>query len=277
MILKYKPAKAGFIVKNIYFLSIINVTIIIGGLFCMTPEGIKKLREGLYYSKLECPVCFEKIEVVKVKQKYIRVKSRDTDFCVYYEGINPLFYDVWICNNCGYASQSYKFEKVSLVEAKLIQKNVSMRWHKREMNTERDLEAAIQAFEIALLNAANRNAKNSEVARLCIRLAWLNRFKDDKEEEKKYLEFALKNFIMTYSNERFPVEKLDAPNCMYIIGELYRRLGNPIEASNWFSKVLSSPEAKLQPSIIEMARDQLQVAKEERCEKNKEIEAEMDT
>jgi len=47
--------------------------------------------DSLYNKSVVCPVCQNKIEVTKVKSKDCVVASRDSDFCVYYESVNPLF------------------------------------------------------------------------------------------------------------------------------------------------------------------------------------------
>ena len=49
--------------------------------------------EGLYNKEVVCPVCSQKFQATKVKARACKVKSRDSDFCVHYEGINPILYD----------------------------------------------------------------------------------------------------------------------------------------------------------------------------------------
>jgi len=66
-----------------------------------------------------------KIEVTKVKSKDCVVASRDSDFCVYYESVNPLFYEVWVCEHCGYAALQERFENISPIEAKIVKENIS--------------------------------------------------------------------------------------------------------------------------------------------------------
>lgn len=224
------------------------------------------MEEALYNKELVCPVCQKKFKVTKVKAKFCRVSSRDSDFCTHYEGTNPLLYDVYVCELCGYAALSDKFEEISANDSKIILEKISPRWNKRSFSGERNLDSAIEAFKLALLNLHLRKAKNSEVAKICLRIAWLYRFKNDEEKEREFLQFALKCYNDTYEKERFPVDKLDEFTCMYMIAELYRRLGNDDEAVKWFSRLISSPDARKNTSLIEKAREQFHLAKDQKKE-----------
>lgn len=219
------------------------------------------MNEFLYDKEIKCPVCSKNFKVTKVKSKGCRVASRDTDFCVYYEGLNPLFYDIWVCENCGYAAQGDKFEELNYRDSRLILEKLAPKWSKRSFSGERSIDTAIEAFKLALLNLQLRKAKSSEYAKICLRISWLYRLKND-DKEMDFLKFTLKHYNDTYEKERFPVEKLDEFTCLYMIGELSRRIGNYEESIKWLSRLISSPEARKNPGLIESARDQFQLAKD---------------
>ena len=217
---------------------------------------------ALYNKEIVCPVCKKKIEVTKVRSKVSKVLTRDTDFCVYYEGINPLFYDVWVCENCGCAAQGDKFEEITPRDAKIILDNIAPKWNKRSFGGERTIDAALEAFKLALVNLQVRSAKTSELAKICIRIAWIYRIKKDARE-MDFLKFALKFYDETYQRETFPVDKLDEFTCMYIIAELKRRTGDIEDSIKWFSRLIGNPEARKNPKLVESAREQFHLAKEE--------------
>ncbi|MCX8130681.1 MAG: DUF2225 domain-containing protein [Clostridia bacterium] len=217
---------------------------------------------GLYNKEIECPVCSMKFEVTKVKTKACKVANRDSDFCVHYEGLNPILYDVWVCENCGYAALSDRFEDISTKDAGIIKQSISPRWHKRSFAGERNTEMAVEAFKLALLNLQVRSAKASELAKICLRIAWLYRYAND-EREKDFLKFALRNYDEAYQKERFPIDKLDEFTCMFIIAELYRRIGDKENSILWFSRLISSPDARQNAKLIESAREQFQLVKEQ--------------
>ena len=71
-----------------------------------------------------------------------------------------------------------------------------------------------------------------------------------------------------YQKERFPLDKLDEMTCMYIIAELFRRVGKLDDSILWFSRIVSSAAARSNPKLIDMARDQYQLAKDQQAELN---------
>ena len=220
------------------------------------------MNDNLYSKELVCPVCSKKFTVTKVKSRACKVLKRDSDFCVHYETVNPIYYDAWVCENCGYASQSDKFLDISPKESDLFREKLKPRWKKHSFEGERDVDTAIEAFKLILISNQLREAKSSDYARVCMRLAWMYRYKDDKEEETRFMGYALKYYSDTYEKESFPVDKLDESTCMFMIAELNLRLENYQESVKWFSRLIGSPEARKMPALIETARDQFQMVKE---------------
>lgn len=218
---------------------------------------------NLYDKEVTCPVCSKAFIVTKAKSRACKVKERDTDFCVHYEGVNPLFYDAWVCENCGYAAQADKFHEISPREAKTIMEMIAPKWKKRSFSGERSIDTAIEAFKLILLNHKLRAVKASELAKVCIRIAWLYRFKGNEEvKENEFIRYALKYYTETYEKENFPVDKLDESTCVYMIAELHTRIGNYDEAVKWFSKLIGSSEARKKPALMEAARDRFQMVKD---------------
>ncbi|HHW47096.1 MAG TPA: DUF2225 domain-containing protein [Clostridiaceae bacterium] len=220
------------------------------------------MNDRLYNKTVICPVCSEKIEVTRVKSRACKVVSRDSDFCVHYQDINPLLYEVWVCGNCGYAALEDKFESIGDKAAKQVAENISSHWKKRSFTGERNIDNAIEAFKLALYALQVTKARASEIAKVCLRLAWLYRLKNDSREEE-FLKFALENYLETFEKEKFPVDKMDESTCMYIIAELNRRIGNFGEAVKWFSRIIASPEARKNRMLMEYTREQYQLTKEQ--------------
>jgi uncharacterized protein len=221
------------------------------------------MENNLYEKEIICPVCAKKFMTTKVKAKGCKVATRESDFCVRYEETNPLMYDVWVCENCGYAAQSDRFENITEREVKLVRQHVSSKWSKRSFAGERNLDTSIETFKLALINAHIRNVKPNELARLCLRIAWMYRFKGEEDREKEFLKHALKNYLETYEKERFPVEKMDEYTCLYMIAELNHRVGNLADSARWFGRLITNPDAsRMNRTIIEAAREQYGIVKE---------------
>jgi hypothetical protein len=215
----------------------------------------------LYEKSVECPVCGNTFTVTAVKKKAYMVESRDTDFCVHYKALNPMLYDVWICQLCGYAALQSSFPNITPKRAKLIQEYITPKWVARETEKIITYEKAVNRFKLALISAQISKAKASEVAAICLRIAWLYRFMNDEEKERTFLSNALEKYLEAYANERFPLENMDEATVIYLIGELHRRLGNNEEAVVWFSKVINSRAGT--ERIQKLARDQWHLVKDE--------------
>jgi uncharacterized protein len=222
----------------------------------------------LYNKEIDCPVCLRKFNITLVKSKISKVLERDSDFLTRYDGINPFFYEAYICESCGYAALADKFSQIMDSEIRIIKNQLTPKWTKRSFDGERNFESALQAFKLVLYNATLRNLKSVEMAKICIRIAWIYRLKKD-EKELIFLSNAANYYIEAYYNERFPIDKLDEVTCMYMVAELLRRIGNLDESIQWFGRLISSPEAKKNSSILEKARDQIYLAKSQH---NKEID-----
>ncbi|NLY43176.1 MAG: DUF2225 domain-containing protein [Clostridiaceae bacterium] len=222
----------------------------------------KRKVEALFDRKLVCPVCDSNITVRSVKSSSIRILSRDSDFMIHYKEPNPMFYDVWVCPQCGYAAISAQFNNINDKQIKLIREKICSKWHPRTYPPVYDIDIAIERYKLALLSSIVKDGKISERALLCLKLAWLNRIKKDEKNEKKFMSQALKGFIKSYESEIFPIAGLDEPSLTYLIGELYRRLDDNTNALIWFGRVLSNTSAK--NSIKDLAREQKYIIYEQR-------------
>ncbi len=223
------------------------------------------MNEGLYNKTLKCPVCNKDFEATKVRTKSIKVESRDSDFCVHYEGLNPMFYEISVCENCGYAAFTEKFEQLDFKSAGKIAETIAPRWNKRSYKGDRTIDIALETFKLALFNLQVIKAKNVDLAKVCLRISWLYRLKKD-EKEREFLQFTLNCYNEIFEKERLPVDKLDEATCMYMIAELNRRVGNFDDSIKWFSKFISSSIGRSNAMLLEKARDQFQLAKDNKID-----------
>ncbi|NLY18892.1 MAG: DUF2225 domain-containing protein [Clostridiaceae bacterium] len=209
-----------------------------------------------YNSTIICPVCNKQIQVTKVRSKFVKLIKQDEDFCPYYESINPIFYEAWICGNCGYAAHSTVFNNATTNDQRVILNKLKGKWTKREFSGERDVEKALEAFKIVLYNLQLRSGSFSEFAKICLRLAWLYRYKGEWVNEHKFLKFSYDYYKKSYTGEYLKDGKLDEYTCMYIIGELARRLGNNEEALQWLGRLITASaradeKGRIPPVILE--------------------------
>ncbi len=206
---------------------------------------------NLFDKQVICPVCNSHFKAKTVKSKSPRVISKDSDFFVRYLGVNPYFYDVLICNSCGYAAMKSDFDNIKSHKKELVFSNVTPKWKPREYPAILDEKLAIEHYKLALLNAVLIDLPYSTKAMISLKIAWMNRLLDNSQEIL-FLGQALDGFNNTYINEIFPVYGLQKDSLMYLLGELNRKLGNYQESLLWFSRTIVSTNSSYK--IKEMAR-----------------------
>jgi len=197
----------------------------------------------LYDKKVVCPVCENNFLANAVKTSGYRMKTRESDFYIKYDIINPYFYDVWICNVCGYASMKSDFHKLKKFEIESIQKNITPKWRGRKYPAIYDINIAIERYKLSLLNYSVIGSKASKKAMNCLKISWLYRDFGDTKNEQMFREHALVGFKDAYLNEQPPIYGMDSFTIMYLIGELNRRCGNYDEALRYFGDVITSQSA----------------------------------
>lgn len=218
----------------------------------------------IYHTTVTCPVCKNSFKEKAVKSSSFRVSSKDTDFFIRYEIINPYFYDVWICNKCGYSALKIDFPKLRENEATLVLQNITPKFKNKNYPEEYDINIAIERYKMALINAVYTDSKPSKKAMICLKIAWMYRLlgtENSKELERNFLREALTGFEQAYMKEIFPLYGMDSHIMMYLIGELNRRLGSYSIALSWLSKLITSKGVK--SNLKELARTQKDLIKEE--------------
>jgi uncharacterized protein (DUF2225 family) len=208
--------------------------------------------DHLFDKQVLCPVCGSNFKTKTVKSKSPRVVSKDSDFFVRYSVANPYFYDVCICNSCGYAAMKSDFEKLKSHKKELVLSNVTPKWKPREYPDILDEKLAIERYKLALLNAVLINLPDSTKAMISLKIAWMHRLLDDTTQETLFLKQALEGFNDAYIKEILPIYGLQRDSLMYLLGELNRKLGNYQNSLLWYSKTIVSTNSSYK--VKEMAR-----------------------
>lgn len=226
-------------------------------------ESNKKKPEAkdyLYDKEVTCPVCGATFKTKAVKTSGYRALKKDSDFFTRYTLVNPYFYDIWLCNSCGYAAMKPDFEKIKESQIQQVLAKITKRWHGKNYPEEFDVNMAIERYKLALLNYVVIDAKASKKAFCCLKTAWMYRLLKDSDNELLFLNQALEGLTYAYMNEDFPINGMDKFATMYLIGELNRRTGKIEEANQWFSRLITSPNVNSR--FKDMARDQRDLIKE---------------
>ena len=236
---------------------------------------LERQKVHIYDKETKCPVCEHTFKVRMVKSASPRVQKKDGDFYIKYDVINPYFYDVWLCNYCGYSSMKTDFIKIKDYQKALVSSKITSRWHGKTYPEVYDVNIAIERYKLALYSSVIIEASSSRKAMNCLKIAWMYRLAEDKDNELLFLNQALEGFSDAFLNESTPIYGMDHGTLMYLIGELYRRVNDFENASLWFSKLITA--GNVDQKIKEMARTQRDLMKEVEQTKRKEQLEEEDT
>ncbi|XEC93858.1 DUF2225 domain-containing protein [Paenibacillus tarimensis] len=228
--------------------------------------------EPLYSIQLTCVCCEATFHTSRVRQSFKKAIKTDSDFCAYYkEGSNPDYYVVRVCPWCGFASTENSLETLNDRQKKNYLDHIGSKWSPRDYGGARTLEQALESYKIGLLCAQTVGEKNRVVAGLLHHIAWLYRYVSNKEQELRFLRFALEAYIRVYETEDGSVSNA---RLMFLIGELYRRLDEPYEAVKWFGRVIHD-KSIVDAAMIRASRGQWQLLREEMAAKKLALPEEM--
>lgn len=216
--------------------------------------------EPLYQIKIQCICCETFFMTSRVRPSFKKAMKTDTDFCGYFKNdINPDYYVVRVCPTCGFASTENGINRLSDGQKSAYLDSIGSRWVSRDYGGARDVEEAIVCYKLALIIGQTIGEKERVVAGVLHHLAWLYRYVSNKDEEQRFLRFALQSYIKVYEEEG---EEVNNARLMYIIGELNRRIGERHEAVRWFSRIVNDKRI-MDAAMIRTSREQWQLVREE--------------
>ncbi len=219
-----------------------------------------------YEKKTKCINCNHPFTTTKIRSRFVRVTSTDSDFRPVYvdEEINPMFYNVSVCPSCGFAFTDDTSPYFPPGAKDIIQKNVTAKWNGRSFSAIRTMDEAIETYKLAYLSATLKKEKPISIAGTTLRIAWLYRSKEDVEEEQRFLTIARNMYADSYSEGDYVGTQMSETRVLYVIAELSRRIGDEDEAIRSFSRVIEQQRTSLEPHIVEMAKERWREMREEK-------------
>ncbi|MGQ9512725.1 DUF2225 domain-containing protein [Thermodesulfitimonas sp.] len=224
-----------------------------------------EMRDSPFYPKQHiCPACEAQFTSLSVKSKYVRLTRTDSDFCPYYETINPMFYEVLVCPHCGYAFTEEMPRLTDREKANLATLLPKIR-SSLSFSGERNFDVAVESFRLAIQCLEAVGGKKLLLGKLYLKTAWLYRIAGKGEEEQQNLQKALAYLEQSYQTEQSADPTLEL-NLIYLLGDLNLRLGNEGAAARWFSRILEHPQRTANPAILNRTRDRWYEIRERRKE-----------
>ncbi|MGE5553615.1 MAG: DUF2225 domain-containing protein [Betaproteobacteria bacterium] len=222
------------------------------------------MHSALYQQTKTCPVCEQRFTLTRVRTSACTVLKRDTDFRVQYSAIDPNLYSVWACPRCGYAASETTFEHLEPEERRRVREALAERPLPQGVEGERTPEGAIASYEQALYLGMIRKLSPSNLAGLHLKLAWIYRGLGEVAKEREHLAEARDLYRQAFDHEHLGREgKMSETTVAYLVGELSRRLGDYATAITWFSRLVSDPRTKQEPQILNLAREQWYLARQQ--------------
>jgi uncharacterized protein (DUF2225 family) len=200
---------------------------------------------------LTCPSCGIEFHS-EALDAYELPDRKHTDFHMQAAGIQPLPYGVHLCVRCGFAGSEVAFtdpEEVSSEVRRHLWDEVTPRISVME-------PSASDKYDCAAKVASWAGAPAHVVGDLWLRAAWCCVDEQDVEAERYYRRLAAARFAESLAGYD-DVPRAERAVVTYLVGELWRRIGDRARANAWFNRVAQEiTEPRDQRWIIELARQQ---------------------
>ena len=199
--------------------------------------------------ELTCPICsytFSSKTVVSSSPL-----GKRTDFHERTEGAQALPYLVHTCSRCGYSGSEDAFSGEATLGPD-IREHV---WDELAPKLPTAPLTGSDKYEFAAKVAMWQGAEPRLVADTFLRAAWCCVDEDDVEAERYFRRYAAWGFERALDSRQVPRD--DRATLTYLIGELWRRIGDAKQARQWFDRVPGEiANIKNQEWILGAARQQ---------------------
>ncbi len=213
-----------------------------------------ELPEQFYNIKdITCPNCNNTFKIPFPRYQRMRMQNSYENLRVKYEGVEPVFYEVVFCPQCGYTRLKSEFENVNDLKRKLFKEEIGNKFTPRENIVVIDAQKAIEKFKFSFITAKAMNLNASEVAMIYYKLSWIKQIIEDKEGYLNAVKNAYAWFEKALQEENFPVLSVDEDTCEYLMGVFAKDFGDYTASLKHCSKVLTSDFAS--DRLKERSRD----------------------
>ena len=181
--------------------------------------------------RLHCPVCEREFPSRRVVSTNVFGGKR-TDFQPRAAGTQPTPYFIHVCPKCGYAGTMDAFSTETAPAASVVEHV----WNDIAPRMTGSCLAGSDKFDLAARVAIWSDSSLLIVADLYLQAAWCCVDEGDVEAERYYRRLAAWSFERALT-EYDLVEPSDRAVLTYLVGELWRRIGNERLAREWFDRV----------------------------------------
>lgn len=218
----------------------------------------------IWLKETVCPVCGGKFQSENVRQNKLMQVQVDEDFHTHFDPMSPLYYAIVVCPDCCYAERRQNFEELKgkqLISVKAGAgplKQLSSGFNFRLIRT---FDLALKSFELGALTVQLKGESSDVIGGMYLRAAWACREVGDEKLETLYLRKTLEYYEKAYMNEATEFGQLGTCGFQYMMGEIYRRLGNIEKAMELYMRAVANKEIRQKPQVERLAREQLAAVK----------------
>jgi uncharacterized protein len=201
--------------------------------------------------ELTCPICFNKFS----SQAVLSTNSfggKRTDFHERAVGAQPLPYFVHMCSRCGYTGSERDFGDEAEVGPS-IKEHV---WDELAPKLPTGVVTGSDKYEFAAKVAQWQGSEPRRIADLLLRAAWCCVDEGDIEAERYFRRHAAWMFEKALGSFD-GVERDERAVLTYLVGELWRRVGDGGKSKEWFDRVPTEvTNGASQQWVLDAARQQ---------------------
>jgi uncharacterized protein (DUF2225 family) len=201
--------------------------------------------------ELRCPVCDTRFR----SQAVVSTNSfggKRTDFHERAAGTQPLPYLVHMCSRCGYAGSERDFTEEAEVSTTL-KEHV---WNELAPQLTCGTVCGSEKYESAAKVGEWQSVEPRQIADLLLRAAWCCVDEGDIEAERFFRRkaaWAFERALNSYDG----VPREERAVLTYLVGELWRRVGDTKQATDWFNRVPAEiMDQSSQQWVLDAARQQ---------------------
>ena len=205
--------------------------------------------------QLTCPVCGEQFDSRSAAS--IVAIGQDTDFRRHYAGQDPLMYQVHACPSCRFCAFEGDFGEVSDRTRDFVRSGRLLR-AVPSAAVERELSGSTKFLLAAACYEFDSRATMMRLADLYLRGSWCARSEHRRQRESQCQIEAILRFEKTLEDGE--VEEGQRDTVLYLLGELYRRVGRFELAVAMFDRALAEVGVDTEEDVISLLRRQREAA-----------------
>lgn len=198
--------------------------------------------EYLYDRKMACPVCQSEFTGQVMRTSRLRLVTTEKDFRERHENFDKLWYNIWVCPSCYYASFTSDFlsiEKRPAAKLEPLLMEFAKNNHFKIDNHITDIDQVFLFYYLALNTRKLMKKVDFKVGKLWLNMAWLYQDVNDEKMFNLAYKTSMENYSYVLYNSHVDVVPQEEQKLFMLLGEMYLKENNAQEALKCYQRALS--------------------------------------